>query len=48
VPSRVSEIHVGVITTGGHKTLPYDVVVGEGPGVSSIAFAAASSLALIV
>ena len=29
MPSRVSGNHVGVITTGGHKTLPYDVVVVE-------------------
>ena len=27
--ARVSEIHFGVITTGGHKILPYDVVVIE-------------------
>jgi hypothetical protein len=27
VPSRVSENHVGVITPGRHKTLPYDEVM---------------------
>src|SRR4051794_28007258 len=27
VPSHVSENQFGVITTGGHKTLPYDVLV---------------------
>jgi hypothetical protein len=27
VPSRVSENHVGAITPGGHKTLPYDEVM---------------------
>jgi hypothetical protein len=26
VPSRVSGNHLGVITTGGHKILSYDVV----------------------
>jgi hypothetical protein len=32
VPSRVSKNHVGVITTGGHKILPYDVVGFSTPG----------------
>ena len=27
VPSRVSGNHSGAITPGGHKILPYDVVV---------------------
>jgi hypothetical protein len=34
VPSRVSGSEVGVITTGGHKILPYDVVV-IGAGVKA-------------
>ena len=34
VPARVSGHHSGVITTGGHKILPYDVVgVSECPSM---------------
>ena len=32
MPSRVSENQGDVITAGGHKTLPYDVVVIEDGG----------------
>ncbi len=35
MPARVSENHLGVITTGGHKILPYDVVV-VGDGVKTV------------
>ena len=51
VPARVSGNRLGVTTTGGHKTLPYDVVAEDcvfAPGDSSIDFAAASSSALMV
>ena len=29
MPSRISDSHLGVFTTGGHKILPYDVVMTD-------------------
>jgi hypothetical protein len=45
VPARVSNDHFGFITTGGHKILPYDVMVFKlGMGATKRAFLTFSHL----